>query len=58
MFERKYFITVNNRTIAENMTIDYALVFVKAIFNEYYNEHELIVAIEEMPRCEMMEDAE
>lgn len=52
MNENQYFVTINNKTIAENMSLDTALIVVKAIFNEYYNDHSMVVAIEEMERTE------
>lgn len=52
MNENKYFVTINNETIAGNMNLDTALIVVKAIFNEYYNDHTMVVAIEEMKGTE------
>ena len=46
MDERKYFVTVNNIIIAEGMSLDDALILVRAEFDAYPNEH-LILAIEE-----------
>ena len=48
MSENKYYVTVNNHAVAENMTIEYALMLVKAIFETYYNDHSMVVAIAEM----------
>ena len=48
MSENKYYVTIDNRTIAENMTLEYALILVKAIFETYYNDHSMVVAIAEM----------
>ena len=48
MNENKYYVTIDNRTIAENMTLEYALILAKAIFETYYNDHSMVVAIAEM----------
>ena len=48
MSENKYYVTIDNHTIAENMTLEYALILVKAIFETYYNDHSMVVAIAEM----------
>lgn len=52
MSENKYYVTVNNRSVTENVTLEYALIFTKAIFEHYYNDHDLVIAIAEMERCE------
>ena len=48
MSENKYYVTIDNRTIAENMTLEYALILAKASFETYYNDHSMVVAIAEM----------
>ena len=52
MSENKYYLTVNNRTVAEGVTCEYALIFIKAIIEHFYNDHDLVIAIAEMERCE------
>lgn len=52
MSENKYYVTVNNKSVAENVTLEYALIFAKAIFEHYYNDHDIVIAIAEMERCE------
>ena len=52
MSENKYYVTVNNRRVAENATLEYALIFAKAIFEHYYNDHDIVITIAEMERCE------
>lgn len=52
MSENKYYLTVNNRTVAECIPLEYALIFIKSIFENYYNEHDIVIAIAEMERCE------
>ena len=52
MSENKYYLTVNNRTVAEGVTCEYALIFTKALIEHFYNDHEIVIAIAEMERCE------
>ena len=58
MNENKYYLTVNNQTVAEGVTCEYALIFAKAIFEHYYNDHDIVIAIAEMERCEDCEVSE
>lgn len=58
MNENKYYVTVNNRSVAENVTLEYALIFTKAIFEHYYNDHDMVISIAEMERCECCEVSE
>lgn len=48
MVENKYYITINNHTIAENMTLEYAIMLTKAIFETYYADTSIVVAIAKM----------
>ena len=48
MSEHKYYLTVNNRTVAENVTCEYALIFTKALIEHFYNDHGIVIAITEM----------
>lgn len=43
-----YKIYVDSVCIAERVTLEYAVVFTKAIFNEFYNERNLRVTIQKM----------
>ena len=52
MNENKYCLKVDNRTVAECVTLEYALIFIKSIFENYYNDHEIVISIAEMERCE------
>lgn len=52
MNENKYYVTINNRSVAENVTLEYALIFIKAIFEHSDNDHDMVIAIAEMERCE------
>ena len=48
MSEKLYFITVDNHTVAENVSIEYALIFIRAISESYYNEDNIVIAISPM----------
>ena len=50
MEERKYEVLVNGDTVAECMDIKTATILMKALFDEYYNEHSMIVSVKEMDR--------
>ena len=50
MNENKYYLKVDNRTIAECIPLEYALIFIKSIFENYYNDHEIVISIAEMRR--------
>ena len=52
MNENKYYLKVDNRTVAECIPLEYALIFIKSIFENYYNDHEIVISIAEMERCE------
>ena len=52
MNENKYYLKVNNRTVAEGVTCEYALIFTKALIEHFYNDHDIVIAIAEMERCE------
>ena len=43
-----YQIYVDNVCIAKYATLEYAVIFTKAIFNEFYNEMDLRVTVEKM----------
>ena len=58
MSENKYYLTVNNQTVAEGVTCEYALIFTKAIIEHFYNDHEIVISIAEMERCEGWEVSE
>ena len=48
MNEHKYYLTVNNQTVAEGVTCEYALIFTKALIEHFYNDHDIVIAIAEM----------
>lgn len=52
MNENKYYLKIDNRTIAERVSLEHALIFIKSIFENYYNDHEIVISIAEMRRYE------
>ena len=58
MSENKYYLKVDNRTVAECVSLEHALIFIKSIFENYYNDHEIVISIAEMERCEGWEPDE
>ena len=51
MEERKYEVLIDGDTVAEGMDINMATILVKALFDEYYSEHSMVVSIKEMDRA-------
>ena len=51
MNENKYYLKVDNRIVAERIPLEYALIFIKSLFENYYNDHEIVISIAEMERC-------
>lgn len=45
MKEDKYWVIVDCVVIAENMTLEFAIILVKAIFETYYNDSNMVVGI-------------
>ena len=45
MIEKRYKVFVNGHIAAENMLLEDAVIFIKALFTEYYNEISLKVEI-------------
>ena len=52
MNENKYYLKIDNRIIAERVSLEHALIFIKSIFENYYNNHEIVISIAEMKLCE------
>lgn len=52
MHESKYEVLIEGVVIASGMNIQTAAVLVKALFNEYYNDHSMTISIREMERTE------
>ena len=46
MIETRYNVLVGKQVVAEKMTLDNAVIFLKGLFNEYYNDTMLAVTIE------------
>ena len=58
MNENKYYLKIDDRIIAEHVSLEHALIFIKSIFENYYNDHEIVISIAEMRRCEDDEENE
>ena len=54
MTETKYAIRIRDNIVAEGMTIDIALILVKAIFKEWWQDKALCVTIEPMEYAEVI----
>lgn len=52
MNENKYYLKIDNRIIAERVSLEHALIFIKSIFENYYNDHEIVISIAEMRQYE------
>lgn len=52
MEEMRYQILINDTIVAQDMTLEYAMIFIKAVCHEYHNRHTMIVSIKEMPKCD------
>jgi hypothetical protein len=50
MSERKYRVFVNDRVVASNMDLRDATILVRALFEEYNNEHNILISINEEER--------
>ncbi len=46
MIEIKYNVLIGKQIVAKDMTLDNAVIFLKGLFNEYYNDLMLAVTIE------------
>lgn len=53
-----YSVMIDNIVVAKGMSIEHAVIFVKAIFNEYYNEKTMKVSLIKEPRTWEEEDNE
>ena len=51
MEEKKYKVLINNEVVAKDMDIRTATVLVRALFEEYYNDHSMTISIKEMERA-------
>ena len=46
MMEVRYNVLIGKRIVAKDMTLENAVIFLKGLFNEYYNDSMLSVTIE------------
>lgn len=46
MIETRYNVLIGKQIVAKGMTLDNAVIFLKGLFNEYYNDTQLAVTIE------------
>lgn len=46
MIETKYNVLIGKQIVASGMTLENAVIFLKGLFNEYYNDTMLAVTIE------------
>lgn len=53
-----YSIMIDNIVVAKGMSIEHAVLFVRAIYNEYYNEKNMKVSLVKEPRTWEEEDKE
>ena len=53
MSDKKYAVLIENEAIASNMDINNALIFIKALFDHYYEEHSMVISIKEMEKIGM-----
>lgn len=51
MAEHKYKVLIDGFVYAENMDIKTAIILVRALFEEYYNDHSMEISIKEMERA-------
>ena len=51
MAEHKYKVLIDGVVYAENMDIKTAIILVRALFEEYYNDHSMAISIKEMERA-------
>ena len=53
MTDKKYKVLINNEVVAQEMDIKTAIILVRALFEEYYNDYGMTISIREMERvCE------
>ena len=56
MFELRYEVLIDNEVTARDMTLNTAMLLIRALINEYYNEHQMVVSIREMERTLVKEN--
>lgn len=53
-----YSVMIDDIVVAKGMSIEHAVIFVKAVYNEYYNEKNMKVSLVKEPRAWEEEDKE
>ena len=56
MGENRYKVLINNEVVARDMDIKTATILVKALFEEYYLDHNMIISIKEEDRVEKIDE--
>lgn len=56
MEDVRYQILINDGIVAQDMNLEYATIFIKAVFHEFRNKHSMTVSIREMPITERFEE--
>ena len=56
MFALRYEVLIDNEVMASDMTLNTAMLLIRALINEYYNEHQMVVSIREMERTLVKEN--
>lgn len=51
MYENKYKVFINNEVVAKDMDIRTAIVLIRALFEEYYNDYTMTVSIKQEDRA-------
>ena len=51
MEERRFKVLIDDMVVANNMDLNTAIILVKALFNEYYNDYKMVVSIKEEDRA-------
>lgn len=57
MEDNRYKVLIGDEVVATEMDIKTATILIKALFDEYYNDHRMTVSIKEMERTEAISDA-
>jgi len=50
-YERKYSVLIDQTVVASYMDLKTATILARALFEEYYNDHLMVVSIREEDRC-------
>lgn len=55
MIENKYWVKLDDTVVSENMTLEMAILLVRAIFETYYNDLSMVISMSIMERAEEKE---